>query len=453
MRPSHIFLRIILLGVSALSVTSCLSSIALAAPTNRVETPPVLSASKLLPAHLLKGPYHTIEERVTSDGYFNNYRIKSKFGVMEVEGRQLLEIRIGELNALAELDKLSSTKVFQDAAAKAGTALVMAPVRIIEKTAKTVSDPQKIVDTISGIPEGAEKVFSWAYRQSKGAVHAIGDLISPSDTPKPGSRATSSSEAASNALDQGAKLGLEFIGYSKFQREWFRKLHVNPYTSNELLRDEIMRVAGIETTVKTAFRFVPGLGLLGPLATFNRWYDRAEKLSLYEDPGAIRKKSQQELAGLGVPEEIITNFLESKAYTPWSRRFITASLAAIGSKVTGHTEFIKAACEATNEPSTLYFVSVAESLEHLHRVSPLKRIVASLYLPAAVTEDGMLYMPLPVDYLFWTDTVSGIFADFRTRVLKEATFSTAHIVARGKVSALARQSLEKMNVRVSEGLE
>jgi hypothetical protein len=414
------------------------------------ERPTTLSASRLLPAHLLKGPYHRVAERVTSDGYFNNYRIESKFGAMTVEGQQLLETRVGEMNALAELDKLSSSSVFADAAYKAGKGIVMAPVKVVQKTAKTLSDPEKLGDTLAAVPEGAERLFTWAYRKGKSAVNAVGDAVSSdSSTPKKSeSSKESSGISASETLDQGAKLGLKYIGYSKREREWFRKLRVNPYTSNEQLRSEIVRVAGIETAVGTAFRFVPGLGLLGELAIFNTWYERAEKLALYEDPDAIGKKNQQELAALGVPEDVAKQFLANQAYTPWSRRFISASLTTIGPKVSGHTEFIKAACTATNEPSTLYFVSVAESLEKQHSRYPLKRIIASLYLPAAVTTSNQLFIPLPVDYLFWTEEVAGIFQDFKKRIEKEARITSAQMNIAGKASPLAQQKLLEMGFSV-----
>lgn len=442
-------------GLFALSCVALLPSIQLtrAVPKQQLETPPVLSASKLLPPQLLKGPYHTVNEKVTSDGYFNNYRIESTFGVFEVEGQQLLETRVGELVALAELDKLTSTKVFGDSAYKAGKGLVLAPVNLVKKTARIVSDPKKMGDTLSAVPEGAEKLFSWAYRQGKGAVNAVGNAFS-SDDPKDAKdkdAEKSKSASISGTLDQGAKLGLDYIGYNKNQRDWFRKLKINPYTTNETLRSEVVRVSTIETSVGAAFKFVPGLGLLGELGTFNRWYERAEKLSLYEDPEEIRKKNKKALETLGVPDEVVAKFLDNKAYTPWTRRFITASLSTIGPKVPGHTEFIRAACQATNEPSALYFVSIAESLENLSSVTRIKKIVSSLHLPAAVTTDGVLYVPLSVDYLFWTESVAGIFKDFGSRVLKEATFSSTDIVVRGQVSPMARQMLEKMGARVSEG--
>ncbi|MFO0417721.1 MAG: hypothetical protein ACK5Y6_10560 [Pseudomonadota bacterium] len=439
--------RFILLSCLAFIVVSTSQA---QTPTSAfIERPQTLNASEILPSNLVKGPHHTLDQKVTNDGYFNLYTIRSRFGVMTVEGLPLLETRINEMNALAELEQLSSSKVFSDAAYKAGKGIILAPVKVVEKTAKTLSDPQKISDTISAVPEGAEKLFNWAYRKSKSAANAIGDAIaSTNESDSKKDKQASRTDSLEQALDQGTSLGLQYIGYTKRQREWFRKLQVNPYTSNSTLRDEVTRVAGIETAVGTAFRFVPGLGLLGELATINTWYERAEKLSLYEDPDTIAKKNQKELANLGVPPETITTFNQNKSYTPWTRRFISSSLSAIGPSVPGHTEFIKAASEARNEPSTLYFVAVAESLEKLHLKRPLAKIIASLYLPAAITRDGELYLPLPIDYLFWTSEVEGIFKEFKRRAEREGKFKQVTISIRGQTSENAKRALETLGARV-----
>jgi hypothetical protein len=419
------------------------------------EKPSSFQASQILGPDLVKGPNHSIAEKVTNDGYFNTYTIVSDFGTFRVEGQALLETRIGEMAALAELDKLSSSAVFTDAAYKAGKGIVLAPVNIVKKTAKTVSDPQKMADTLSAIPDGAEQLFSWVYRKGKGAANAVGDAFSSSpDTSKKKNDASderSTSQVMGDTLDQGASFGLKYVGYTKRQREWFRKLKVNPYTSNELLRDEVMRVAGIETAVGTAFKFVPGLGLLGELSTFNTWYERAEKLSLYEDPESIAKKNNKELITLGVPDELIKRFSENKAYTPWSRRFISSSLTNLGTGVSGHSEFIRAACEATNEPSTLYFVSVAEALEKRHAKSSIRALVASAYLPAAAMRDGSIFVPLSVDYLFWTEEVAGIFKDFQQKVSRPLKAKRVYIAVRGKVSYRAREALTALGATVTEG--
>lgn len=415
---------------------------------SRFEKPPVLQARDVLPEALLKGPFHEVDPRVTSDGYFNEFKLKSKFGNFNVEGQQLLELRIGELNALNELDKLSSSKVIGDAMYEGGKATVMAPVNAVKKVANTVSDPDKMYDTVKGVPEGAEKVFSWAYRQAKGAAQGVSDLVTGE------SQTTSQdvSDGASSTLQAGKNFGLRFIGYTGRERELFQKLQVNPYSSNTVLQDEVVRVAGLGTAVGFAFRFVPGLGLLGQLTTFNRWYGRAEQLSLYEDPDVIKEKNKAELRALDVPDDIIEQFQNSKAYNPWTRRFVTASMTALGKTVAGRALFIKAALQAKNEPSTLYFVSVAEYLESVQKETPLKKIVSSLYIPAGVTKKGVLVVPLAVDYLFWTQEVAGIFDDFKNRVTKEESFSSVEVRVRGRVSPRARASLESLGAKVSENV-
>jgi hypothetical protein len=408
----------------------------------------VLQAKDVLPEALIKGPFHEVDPRVTNDGYFNEFKVRSKFGNFNVEGQQLLELRIGELNALNELDKLSSSKVIGDAMYEGGKATVMAPVNAVKKVANTVSDPDKMYDTVKGVPEGAEKVFSWAYRQAKGAAQGVSDLVT-------GDSQTDSkdiSDGASSTLRAGKNFGLRFIGYTGRERELFQKLQVNPYSSNTILQDEVVRVAGLGTAVGFAFRFVPGLGLLGQLTTFNRWYGRAEQLSLYEDPDVIKEKNKAELRALDVPDDMIEQFQSSKAYNPWTRRFVTASMTALGPTVAGRALFIKAALQAKNEPSTLYFVSVAEYLEKVQKETPLKKIVSSLYIPAGVTKKGVLVVPLAVDYLFWTQEVAGIFDDFKNRVTKEESFSSVEIRVRGRVSARARAALESLGAKVSENV-
>lgn len=450
----HLTLKASCALIVAALATSPLHAAAAPVTAPRFEKPPVLNASAVLPPEVLQGPYHTVAQKVTNDGYFNNYRIISQFGTFDVEGQVLLETRIGELVALAELDKLSSSAVFTDAAYKAGKGIVLAPVIIVKKTAKHVSDPEKMKNTIAAVPEGAERLFSWAYRQGKGAVHAVGDAFASNSSDqqpeKKEPQKKNTKETVADTLDQGTSLGLKYIGYTKRQREWFRTLKVNPYTSNEVLRNEVMRVAAIETAVGTAFSFVPGLGLLGQLSTVNTWYERAEKLALYEDPDTIAKKNQKELLALGVSEETLASFFENKAYTPWTRRFISASLTSIGPEVKGHNDFIRAANEAKNEPSALYFVSVAEALEKRHKKTPLTTIVASRCLPAGLTAHGTLYLPLSVDYLFWTEEVASIIKDFTTRVWSAVRPKSFEVAIRGKASTLARQSLVDLGATIGE---
>jgi hypothetical protein len=69
-----------------------------------------------------------------------------------------------------------------------------------------------------------------------------------------------------------------------------------------------------------------------------------------------------------------------------------------------------------------------------------------------VTKKGALIVPLSLDYLFWTEEVSGIFNDFQTRVTKEESFSSVEIRVRGRVSPRARAALETLGAKVSENV-
>jgi hypothetical protein len=413
------------------------------------EDPRLPSIGALLPAELVKGPHHQVTKAALRDGYFISYTITSPFGEYTADGRQLLEIRIGELAALAELDKLSSSKVFKDAALEAGEATLMAPVKLVEKTYERVSDPDKAVETLQSIPEGAERLFSWAYDQIKGATHSVREAVAPGPTPTPDPYAPDS--GISGAWQTGKKFGLKYIGYSKREREWFKKLKVSPYTSNERLRSEVERVAGVETAVGVGFKFIPGLGLLGQLSTVNHWYERAEKLALFEEPSKITEKNIEELKNLEIDAALAKRFLQTKAYGPWSSRFIIASLTAIGPEVKGHGAFLAAACEATNEHSALYFVSVAEALEQIHSRQKLRQIVSTKQLPAGITERGTLILPLSVDYLFWTEEVARILQDFQKQAAHDWKFSSTEILIRGLSSEFARQRLTKLGAKVAVG--
>ncbi len=410
------------------------------------ETVPVLVASKVLPAKILKGPHYSIDERVENDGYFNTYTVRTPFGIFKPSGRPLLEIRIREIQAIAELDRLESSQVFIDAAKSTGKSVLMAPIRAAEKVVDTVSDPEKMVDTIKAVPRGAERLFSWAARQVEGAYEAASGFVSSDKEKKEKGSQEEKSFSTSDALKQGKEFGLGFIGYNKREREWFRKLQVSPYTSNQVLKDEVVRVATIETAVGVAFKFVPSISLLSELNTFNTWYGRAEKLALYEDPGSIRNKTRADLLSLEVPEELIKRFLAHKSYSPWSQRLLSSSLVAIGSSVKGHAHFVRAALEANDEGTALYFVAVAEQLAETHRIRPLDRIVASLYLPAAVLRDGTLFLPLQVDYLVWTKDAARVFADFSKRVVVPERCKKAEVRIIGDLSPRAARELSHIGV-------
>ena len=83
------------------------------------EAEPVLKAKDLVAPELLKGPNFTVDERVPVVGFLARFTVRSDFGTFDVHGIHMLQVRVPEIYAMAQIDKMSKTKEFAEAAAKA----------------------------------------------------------------------------------------------------------------------------------------------------------------------------------------------------------------------------------------------------------------------------------------------------------------------------------------------
>src|SRR5262250_23317 len=83
------------------------------------EPEPVLQAKDLVAAELLKGPQYTVNSSVPVKGFLGHFTIVSDYGTFKAHGIHMFQIRVREIYALAQLDKMSKSKEFAEAAAKA----------------------------------------------------------------------------------------------------------------------------------------------------------------------------------------------------------------------------------------------------------------------------------------------------------------------------------------------
>ena len=67
---------------------------------------PTLRAADVLPAELLEGPHHKVEDEVVSDGVSLAFQIRSTFGDFTAPSREMAELRIAEIAAIARLKEL-----------------------------------------------------------------------------------------------------------------------------------------------------------------------------------------------------------------------------------------------------------------------------------------------------------------------------------------------------------
>jgi hypothetical protein len=86
-----------------------------AAVDDGFETPPILSAKDRLPAEILTGPSHEIDDPVTNDGFMNHFVVRSDFGDFEASSERMVQTRVREVYAIAKCRELSQTEAFSDA--------------------------------------------------------------------------------------------------------------------------------------------------------------------------------------------------------------------------------------------------------------------------------------------------------------------------------------------------
>src|SRR6476469_3276808 len=132
--------------------------VALAAPSaSSFEELPELKASEILKPEFLKGPHHTVRESVPTSSGQNQFVIDSDFGLFEAEGNEMLQRRVKEVYAIADLKDVSRTDQFKNSLVAAAKGPYNAAKNIIK-------DP---VTSISNVPKGVMKFMGRAGQSVK----------------------------------------------------------------------------------------------------------------------------------------------------------------------------------------------------------------------------------------------------------------------------------------------
>jgi hypothetical protein len=176
------------------------------------EVSPILNASVILQPQYFRGPNFIVRNAVPTYFGSNRYTIDSDFGVFEADGNQMLMRRVAEINAIAELQAMSQTTEFTQAAAQAAEA----PLSVAQDL---VNNP---VPTISSVPRGI-----WSF------LNQAGEAVQQVAEGRQG-------DATNGSLVENVS------GFSKTKRDLAIKLGVDPYSTNEVFqRAEQGRRAGL----------------------------------------------------------------------------------------------------------------------------------------------------------------------------------------------------------------
>ncbi len=346
------------------------------------EAPPVLLAQDLAPPTLLNGAGFQVDNQVPTDGLTANFTIHTDLGTLQAHGLEMLRIRIAEVPAMIELQNTSKTKVFMQSVATNAA-------RPVAAAGQMVMHP---VDTVKGLPGGVGRFFG---RVGLGAKRIQEAATEPEDTP--------ASEKAGAVAERSLQTTRDVFGYEQERRELAKQLHVDPYTTNPILKEQLDDIAltafrahvGVTTTMSV---FIPGSMAITATRVVSTW--------VWDTPKAdLIVQNQKKLEESNVPGQTTKEFMHNQAF-PLSVQTAFVEDFTHLSGVPGAANIVPLANTAESEDQARFLADCLHMLVNYHQTqTPLKRIIARGTM-IGVDRAGVIVVPAEVDYVSWTKRAS-----------------------------------------------
>jgi hypothetical protein len=387
------------------------------------EPNPVFKASEILPKPLVSGPKFKVEENVPSDGYVLHFKITSDFGSYDVEGRELLEVRVHEVQALAQLSEISQGEAFAKAMGQSA-----------KKTGKAVANvATQPVETAKAVPKGVGRFMKGVGKSAAKAGESVGDAVTDDDDDE--------SDGAQKSTGQQVEGAAKAVsGASKAKRGWAKQAQVDPYTSNAPLQKKLDELATASTAGGLAVKIVNPIPVVGMVASVNGLAWDLPK----ED---LEKLNDQKLTKLGVTEPTRKAFFKNAAFTPTQATGLVSALDTL-TGVAGANDAVALATRKTkSEADARFYRRAAEILANYQKkAGPIAALVARPTLFLGKAKSGALILPVPYDAITWTAEVDSVSAS------PALNASAREIWLFGRCSDRARQELKGRGWVVRENM-
>jgi hypothetical protein len=405
-----------------------LSGAAAAAP--EFESPPDQSVEALLPDSMAAGENFKVQDPVHSDGLVHRFVLDSRFGAFDAYGRIDLELRIREVAALTQLSKISSL----DAVASGVGNGVMSEVSTVTDVAK------RPVETITGIPRGISHLFRGVVAEGREAASDVkGAANSANGSGQSQSAVDKSKVAAEHYADR-------YFGGTAADRRWYKKLGVDPYTSNQVLRQAVHKDAKIDASAAFGMRFVAlpeiaGLGIA-----------RHAMDAIYnEDPAVLRARQREALTALGLTPVEVEHWQNNLVLSPTRQTLLLEASRSLDG-VAGRAELFRHAMGLTSETEAKVYLRSVGLLVVVHRQQPLASVLPGVRLPAARLADGRIVVCGAFEAVYWTADVAEGERGIRESLPEGTGAAPREIWLEGAVSERARSEFEQLGWRIHENV-
>jgi hypothetical protein len=405
---------------------------------------PVLAARDLAPGVPLRGPRYTVEDAVTTDGFLARFTIRSDFGTFEARGPGMLERRLGEIAALEALEGIQTEEAVVQGARDGGQAL--------GRDLGTLAT--RPVETVKAIPTGVARFFERTADATRRGVQQLGDArAARQGAPAPagpGARLPGAPEGAPPggpdpglaraAARAAGRTTLDLLGYDEVRRGLAKRLGVDPYTTNPVLRQRLDDVAW------AAFAGHLGVDLVRSVVPLARVLSATVVLTEWvwdTPPAELRLALGRALLALGAPQADADRFLRHGAYTLTLQAALVRALERMPA-VPGRAGVLPLAVTVVSEEQARFVVGAAELLARYHEtVEPVVRVEVRGTLLGR-TRDGVV-LPAPVDYLSWTESLERLAGGGPRPAPRRRTLWLT-----GQVSPRAREELARLGWTVRE---
>jgi hypothetical protein len=389
---------------------------------------PETRASALAPANLLSGADFQVDPNVVWEGPMPRFTINSKYGTWQATGREMLGVRVSEIPAFAELDKVSKSDAF-------ASALGNAAVQPIKVAGDLITNP---VDTVGNLFSGIGNMVNRAGR----TVGTAGQ--NAADGPAPAAKGIGKPAAVDQGTAQPGSISDPF-GYNAARRDWARKVKIDPYTSNAALSAKIGDVA--QASFLGGFAVDVTLGIvIAPVHYAAEAYQQGTLEAYQYPPVDVEMRNEARLKAMGIEGRPVRDFFRNRYFTPTLQTTLVVALDSLGN-VEGRSDVIPFATNAVSEIQARYVVSSVMLLSQANRSgTPLARVLTLGNVLGASTRDAKLVVAAPFDLISWTKLVD----DFARRT--DLAGPQRSLLVTGTVTPRARQELVTLGWSVSDDL-
>ncbi|MEO8460110.1 MAG: hypothetical protein ABI451_06255 [Dokdonella sp.] len=410
------------------------------------EDEPVLDSLSLAPTSLLSGPGFSVDSRVEIRGYMAHFILDTPIGPIPAESVEILAERAQEMPALQALDRVSRSDAF--ASATANRAMLTA-----RTFARVFMHP---VDTLLEVPAGVARYVGGLVSKYQHQAQSVSDYAArhlgtngnpyPSDLgPMTAARDTDSMRERKNGATRvAAETRRELkrqIKYSSVKRDLAKRLGIDTYTRNPEIEERLDRLAWIGSSgdfiTNAAFSAIGGTA-----GTILSNTGQINTIVWSADPDQLRDRIERRLGNHVSDPLLIRQFLRRGVFTPTQQIALADALDTLQPQ-RGCEALLELAMTANSELESRFLINALRML-----VAAVPTASGSLHTIGAglvwQTKNGEVILPLPVDYLSWTQP----FAAFADRA--EFRDPPKSVLIGGQMTPAAEQGLRALGWKVSD---